>query len=178
MWIKLAIFWWLEGYFKEKSWSVCILCPIFSPSFLRCKHSLLPWDAMQICIHTNACNKVTFPTPAGHATWDFNKIRLESDLKSTKLSSWDQQKIATGSQSRINAGLFLGCKLFSSESCFCTPLLSPPRRGSPQVIKQPSEPQEIHWHQTHVGCISWWTASLRSILNLHWICKKNVHSTW
>ena len=147
MWIKLASFQWPDGYFKKKIWSASILCPIFSPSFLRSKHSLLPWDAVQICIHTNACNKMPFPTPAIHATWDFNKIRLQSDLKSTKLSSWDQQKNTTDVKVESKLELFLGCKLFSSESCFCTPLLSPPRRGSPQVIKQPSEPQEIHWHQ-------------------------------
>lgn len=107
MWIKLAIFW----YPKEKSWSVCILCPIFSPSFLRSKHSLLPWYAMQICIHTNACNKMPFPTPATHATWDFNKTRLQSDLKSTKLASWDQQKKHNGCQSRIKVGAFFGLQI-------------------------------------------------------------------
>lgn len=82
-------------------------------------------------------------------------------LRSTKKNTTDVKV-----ESKLE--LFLGCKLFSSESCFCTQLLSPPRRGSPQVIKQPSEPQEIHWHQTHVGCIcSWGAVSLQYIYTIY-----------
>ena len=187
-WIKLANFWWVDWYSTKKSWSVCILCPIFSP-FLRSKHSLLPWDAMQICVHTNACNTMPFPTQrilsswqatraARHETsWDVNKIRTAKRLEEHKAVQLGSTKKHNGSQSRIKVGRFFvaNCsapKVAFAHRCCHHHGVDPPMWSSSHLSLSGS----IHWHQTHVRCIcSWWTASLRSILNLHYrICKKSA----